>query len=902
MDVLEQYLSGGKAAAPSTPKPSTPGRSVVTDQLLDSLKKVESDKDPFALNKQSKAMGAYQFMPETVQMLHKQGIEFNPFNEKQAREAARTYLGQLVDRNGGDVDKALAQYGGFITKNPAEYVGKVKQGAVQTAAPAAQTTQPVSSDPLENYFSGKAPAAAPAQPPAQPPIQPPAQPGQTVAAPAAPTAAAPSAPGQALPSRIADIASQTFNRYQDVKRNLGERVAGAIDTAYGGIVPAAYGAFVQAGVRPYKTPQEAEAIGQAAAASIDKPLGKAMGITGSEAYQKPLGGITEPIAQQVNKMFNVLGMTPEQISEKTGIPPQDIRNMVVIGSAAIPQALKEAAPVVSQVTKPIREAAKELEVVRPGQLTKEQMQAQFEAAQGKVPAGSVGAAAAQNNPYFGKITGEETVRGQFPQVKLSKTPTDVRMNEQMIRSQIAQEIMPGAGVRPGVVTGNENLLRNEYTKAKLDTDEGRLFKQQIANEQAALSKYAEERVNATGASRSLINDEQRGGRINDVIYGANADDVLPGSIMGYLNQAKKQVYDSAFQKVGNNQIKTSHVDELLKNPQWAAGLKIKGVEGVQSAAKDYLNLAKTVGFEDINGVMHPPGSVAAYDAVRKAINADWTPQNANAIRRVNQAIDKDIAAVADPALYKLGDRIHEAEKTLLGSKGIKTLFGEVDKNGVLTSSTPLEKIPSKLNNLPKDQWRHIRDTLNDLANGRVRGAPEGMPPVPPELMQSAKAAVAEIDGALAREVQKAGGSKMGEWNQNSANNVMNSVVGQKILETFPPNEIQKFHTLNYAGHLMPGIHGYEGAALQARRVGLIERSLPGIGAAAGGAVGGFLGEVPGAAVGTFLGREAGARRQAKQEAKAAEKAAQQAEKEMQEAAKLGKQTGQNKASDLLNKK
>ena len=897
MDVLEQYLGGGKTAAPSTP-----GRSVVTDQLLDSLKKVESDKDPFALNKQSKAMGAYQFMPETVQMLHKQGMEFNPFNEKQAREAARTYLGQLVDRNGGDVDKALAQYGGFITKNPAEYVGKVKQGAAQTVAPAAQTTQPVSSDPLENFFAGKTPAAA--QPPAQPPIQPPAQPVQTVAQPAAAPAAAqtPAVPGQTPPSRIADIASQTFNRYQDVKRNLGERVAGAIDTAYGGIVPAAYGAFVQAGVRPYKTPQEAEAIGQAAAASIDKPLGKAMGITGREAYQKPLGGITEPIAQQVNKMFNVLGMTPEQISEKTGIPPQDIRNMVVIGSAAIPQALKEAAPVVSQVAKPIREAAKELEIVRPGQLTKEQMQAQFEAAQGKVPAGSVGAAAAQNNPYFGKITGEETVRGQFPQVKLSKTPTDVPMNEQMIRSQIAQEIMPGAGVRPGVVTGNENLLRNEYTKAKLDTDEGRLFKQQIANEQAALSKYAEERVNATGASRSLINDEQRGGRINDVIYGANADDILPGSIMGYLNQAKKQVYDSAFQKVGNNQIKTSHVDDLLKNPQWAAGLKIKGVEGVQSAAKDYLNLAKTVGFEDINGVMHPPGSVAAYDAVRKAINADWTPQNANAIRRVNQAIDKDIAAVADPALYKLGDRIHEAEKTLLGSKGIKTLFGEVDKNGVLTSSTPLEKIPSKLNNLPKDQWRHIRDTLNDLANGRVRGAPEGMPPVPPELMQSAKAAVAEIDGALAREVQKAGGAKMGEWNQNSANNVMNSVVGQKILETFPPNEIQKFHTLNYAGHLMPGIHGYEGAALQARRVGLIERSLPGIGAAAGGAVGGFLGEVPGAAVGTFLGREAGARRQAKQEAKAAEKAAQQAEKEMQEAAKLGKQTGQNKASDMLNKK
>ena len=91
MDVLEQYLSSGKAAAPSTPKPSTPGRSVVTDQLLDSLKKVESDKDPFALNKQSKAMGAYQFMPETVQMLPKQHSQYLAIRWKTISQAKRPW-------------------------------------------------------------------------------------------------------------------------------------------------------------------------------------------------------------------------------------------------------------------------------------------------------------------------------------------------------------------------------------------------------------------------------------------------------------------------------------------------------------------------------------------------------------------------------------------------------------------------------------------------------------------------------------------------------------------------------------------------------------------------------------------------------------------------------------------
>jgi len=776
--------------------------------------------------------------------------------------------------------------------------------ATPTAAPvAAQAVLPTAADPLEAFFSGQAPTQATPQA---------AQPSTTGTMGAEmggyvprPSTGEPRAQ-LGKPSVVGSLVGKYLQAKRDVGektvgaiQNLGERAAGAIDTLYE-VLPATYGAVQQAIVRPFTTPQKAEELGKQAGQFIapSQPLGKIFGITGKETYQQPLGGITQPIAEQVNKMFNVLGMTPEQISEKTGIPASDIRGMVTIGSVAVPQAIKELAPGVKQIgqaiAKPIKEAAAELQVVKP--LSKAEAQAQFEARQ--APEGSAGAAATANNPFAGQITGEETVRGQFPQIKLSKTPNDVPVSEQRLRSQIVQEIAPEGGVRPGVVTGNENTLRTEYTKAKLGTPEGDVYKQKIANEQAALSKFAEDRVNATGASTRLINDEQRGTTINDVFHGQSAMDDAPTSITGYLNQAKKQVYDSAFQKVGNNQINTSHIDDLLKDPQWAAGLKIKGVEGVQSAAQEYLKLAKTVGFKDANGVLHPPGSVAAYDSVRKAMNAEWTPQNARAIQKVNQAIDQDIASVADPALYKLGDKIHQVEKTILGSRGIKTLFGETDANGVVTSSTALEKIPTKLNNLPKDQWRHIRDTLSELENGRVRGAPEGMPPVPQELRQAAAAARAEIDGALAREVQSAGASKMGEWNQNSANKVMNSVVGQKILETFPPDEVRKFHVLNYAGHLMPGIHGYEGAALQARRVGMIEGNLGKLGTGAGAAIGGAIGEAPGAAVGAYIGGQAGVKASERMAAKALSKEALKAQKEMQKAAALGKQTGTNKLQDL----
>ena len=169
---------------------------------------------------------------------------------------------------------------------------------------------------------------------------------------------------------LGKVLQKGFEVKQALGQDLGERVAGGIDTLYEAL-PATYGAVQQAIVRPFTTPQKAEELGKQAGQFIapSQPLGKILGITEKETYKKPLGGVTEPIAEQVNKMFNVLGMTPEQISEKTGIPAPDIRNMVVIGSAALPQALKETGQIVKQtkVGQQLTEAAKEMELVRPSQ-------------------------------------------------------------------------------------------------------------------------------------------------------------------------------------------------------------------------------------------------------------------------------------------------------------------------------------------------------------------------------------------------------------------------------------------------------------------------------------------------------------------------------------------------------
>ena len=521
-------------------------------------------------------------------------------------------------------------------------------------------------------------------------------------------------------------------------------------------------------------------------------------------------------------------------------------------------------------------------------------------------AGSVGSAKIEFNPYAGQITGEETAKGEFPKIKLSKISQDVPAQEQATRSQIAQEILREGGIetdqiRPGVVTGNENTLRNEHTKAKManPTPEGELYKEQIANEQVALSNYAKQRVENTGASPTLVTPYERGGRMNDFFAGQAAEGEAPTSLSGFFKQEKKAFYDEANNRTGGNSIQSSNVENLLNNKQFKAGLGLKNNEGVAKSAEELINLAKTVGFEDEFGNVHAANTVGAWTAVQKSLNEGWTPQNAAIIRKINQAIERDIAAAGGLDLLKKADQLHQAEKVLFGSKGIKQVFGDIDPNGVQTA-TAFEAIPQKLNSMPIDQWKHIYDTAEKVAKGTINGPIDkatGMPKwsiqVPDELRVSAQSVVNEMKGGIAREIYQAGAGKSGEWLQNAATDIMNA-RSDKIKYAFSPEEQKAFHTLNIGGHLMPGVHSYEGGGQQLRRVGLIEGNLGKAGTGAGAAAGtALLGPGVGTAVGGYLGGKAGVAGSEALAARALQKQAQQSKAEMQKAAKLG-----NKLSDI----
>lgn len=110
------------------------GRHGTPAAILDNLAQVESSGNPYAVGPPipslggQRAMGAYQFTPDTVRALHAQGVKFNPWDPQQARDAADYHLQQAAQRHGGSMERALADYGGFKTKDPSQYISKVLGG------------------------------------------------------------------------------------------------------------------------------------------------------------------------------------------------------------------------------------------------------------------------------------------------------------------------------------------------------------------------------------------------------------------------------------------------------------------------------------------------------------------------------------------------------------------------------------------------------------------------------------------------------------------------------------------------------------------------------------------------------------------------------------------------------
>lgn len=651
---------------------------------------------------------------------------------------------------------------------------------------------------------------------------------------------------------------------------VAKDLAAAFDNTIGSVLPFFTKKLSQAGTR-FLGADKAGEISDKLVSYVDKPLGKAFGITEDPVYQN----------QALSRIMNFIGENKEKgdewIAKNTGMNKNDVQfftDMALIKAGQEPtKVIKKPIEAAETIASSLQEALTEMKKPKDKTAT-----VTLEGVNYQPSMVGVGAAKTEINPYKG-FTGEDTIsKGEFPQVKLSRIAKDVDKPEQAKIAQVVREILgEEGGIRPGVLTRNENTLRNEFAEAKMSnpTLRGQVLKEQIANEQNALYRYAEKIIDETGANKNKTSDYQRG----QVMYDAMASEE---GLRGFFKQEKEKSFADAKARVGDKPIITNKVDDLLADEQFRAGLGLGGNEGVAASAERLIKLAKTVGFKDAFGVVHPPNSISAFKAVREALNDQYTPSNAKVISKINRTIDEDMSLAGGEDLYKKADNIHKAEKTLFGSKGMKELFGEIDENGVQLN-VPFEKMITKLNEMPVDQFKHVFDTFTLLSNGLIK-TKEFEVQVPKNIQDYAKAALAEIKGGLAREVYQAGAKNAGEWNKNAVNTTLNSKL-DKIEHAFSPDEQRAFHTLNYGGHFMQPKHEYEGAGLQQRRVGVIAGNLP--------TALETVGALTGSTLATVAGRKTGEFGQSKIIGRSERKDAEKLQKEMKQNIKL---------SDMLKEK
>ena len=132
---------------------------------------------------------------------------------------------------------------------------------------------------------------------------------------------------------------------QDQWRSIGQKIgdvlkggASLADVTIGGIIPGAVQQVAYPVARAIgKSPAQAEAFSNQLVGAVDKPFGKAFGITQDPAYQQ------EASRQVLEFVGQNYGKGADWIAKQTGLPAQDVANMM---ATLTPVAAKAVKPVV----------------------------------------------------------------------------------------------------------------------------------------------------------------------------------------------------------------------------------------------------------------------------------------------------------------------------------------------------------------------------------------------------------------------------------------------------------------------------------------------------------------------------------------------------------------------------
>jgi hypothetical protein len=264
---------------------------------------------------------------------------------------------------------------------------------------------------------------------------------------------------------VGRMAAQLLGETQKAKKDLGASVASLADVTVGGIIPGVAGPVTYAGARFFgQSPEQAAALEQKVVGATEKPFGKLLGVTETQAYKGEASRqIMDFIGQNINK-------GAEWISQKTGLPVGDVQNMM--GTATV-----AAAPAVGKAATTTVKAIQEVAPTVGKKLGVGELQVQPTAPTAQAPSGMVSAGAAVV-PDATTIKQALSVATPELQQAISAIPVD-KVNIPTLQRHIEADTLPvPVRLTEGQATGDVVKLSNEQNRRGKDPVLAQRFNEQ----------------------------------------------------------------------------------------------------------------------------------------------------------------------------------------------------------------------------------------------------------------------------------------------------------------------------------------------------------------------------------------------------------------------------------------
>lgn len=799
-DLVSDLILGGG----SKPESTTPKYSLGEVQQMVYGQESNSGKADTSKPNYAGAHGPMQITQGTWEGLKKQGLipkDYDINNPEHNKAGGNALIADAYKRHGGNADKVLAEYyaGGKAVegdkirtdfrdlKNPnaptvGQYIeqaknrlgddvsrlimGTANSKEPEQKTPTTPTNQPASVSDIKLFGQGKVSEGL-------------------------------------KPEEKMQAAKESF-------KPLREGIASALDTTIGSAIPSTASYLTQGIVRPFTTAEKAKEIAGTVGSALDKPFGKALGVTETEGYKN------EASQQAMNYISSHIEKGAEALSKETGLPKEDVEHMINSALMLSGKAVSKVAPIAGEAASKVAEKVKnapesikkslnekfpEMEEDVKGTFYKRKAEAEAAKAKTTEAAPEVSTVSKPYEPEANFAEHEFTEKGLPEQ-------------EAKSRLEVLHRTAPDLKVDPNVYEGRGRQRADDYAVSLTNTPEGHLLADQFAKEKAAKSAYGQKLVEETGGTFGL--DESANYKRGNTIVKPLED------LSKAFDDGIEKLYKKRDAEASNIPVVGNEVKKILKTES-----EVKGHEATVNLAEGATARLKELGMMDKDGNMLPSTALQA-EKFRQYLNRKWTNQNASLNKLLKQAVDDDVFAHAGKDIHNDARALYGMKKDLLEApKGISDILDSSGPNGI-NRKVNLEKIPDTITNMPVDQLTHIIKTLDSV--------PEGLKP-------QAQAAISEIKAHFLNKAHEAfeGSANKGTKYLNANKEVMNRL--------FSPEEMDKINDYNSMAHILKTDTGYKGSAVQTENLGkrgigrqIFEQSVKKGGAlAAEAAVGGASG-------------------------------------------------------------